>query len=85
MTSQDDLFDESTWTPPEELPDLSAEKIMAIDVETRDPYLTSRGPGWATGSGQLIGIAVAVADWSAYLPIAHEGRGNMAKVPWYGG
>ena len=79
MSLQEDLFDETTWTPPEELPDLSAEKIMAIDVETRDPYLMSRGPGWATGSGQLIGIAVAVADWSAYLPIAHEGRGNMAK------
>jgi len=48
MISQDDMFDESIWTPPEELPDLSAEKIMAIDVETKDPYLLSRGPGWAT-------------------------------------
>ena len=79
MISQDDMFDESIWTPPEELPDLSAEKIMAIDVETKDPYLLTRGPGWATGSGRLIGIAVAVSDWSSYLPIAHEGRGNMAK------
>ena len=29
-----DLFDEKTWTPPSNLPDLSQEKIIAIDTET---------------------------------------------------
>jgi len=36
---RDDLFEESTWTPTETLPDLSSEKVIAIDVETRDPNL----------------------------------------------
>ena len=76
---QEDLFDETTWTPPDVLPDLSGEKIIAIDVETRDPNLISKGPGWSRDDGQLIGIAVAAEGWNAYLPIAHEGGGNMSK------
>ena len=76
---QEDLFNEVTWTPPAELPDLSGEKLIAIDTETRDPNLISRGPGWARQDGNLIGIAVAAEGWKAYLPIAHEGGGNLAK------
>ena len=41
---QEDLFDETTWTPPDVLPDLSGEKIICINVETRDPNLLSKGP-----------------------------------------
>jgi len=33
---QEDLFDETTWTPPDLLPDLSGEKLISIDVETKD-------------------------------------------------
>ena len=76
---REDLFDEKVWFPPEHLPDLSGEKIIAVDVETRDPHLRDLGPGWAREDGNLIGIAVAASEWSAYLPIAHEGGGNMAK------
>ena len=76
---KEDLFDESVWTPPEVLPDLSREKIIAVDVETRDPNLLSKGPGWSRDDGQLIGIAVASSRWNAYLPIAHEGGDNMSK------
>ena len=76
---REDLFDDKVWFPPEHLPDLSGEKIIAIDVETRDPNLINLGPGWSRKDGNLIGIAVAASEWSAYLPIAHEGGGNMAK------
>ena len=76
---REDLFDEKVWFPPEHLPDLSGEKIIAVDVETRAPHLRDLGPGWAREEGNLIGIAVAASEWSAYLPIAHEGGGNMAK------
>ena len=76
---KEDLFDETVWTPPEVLPDLSREKIICIDVETRDPNLLSKGPGWSRDDGQLIGIAVASSRWNAYLPIAHEGGDNMSK------
>ena len=76
---REDLFDDKVWFPPEHLPDLSGEKIIAVDVETRDPNLLNLGPGWSRKDGNLIGIAVAASEWSAYLPIAHEGGGNMAK------
>ena len=76
---REDLFDDKVWFPPEHLPDLSGEKIIAVDVETRDPNLINLGPGWSRKDGNLIGVAVAASEWSAYLPIAHEGGGNMAK------
>jgi DNA polymerase I-like protein with 3'-5' exonuclease and polymerase domains len=76
---REDLFDEAVWSPPDYLPDLSSEKIIAVDVETRDPRLRDLGPGWPRKDGNLIGVSVAASEWSAYLPIAHEGGGNMAK------
>ena len=76
---REDLFNEAVWSPPDYLPDLSGEKIIAVDVETRDPRLRDLGPGWARKDGTLIGVSVAASEWSAYLPIAHEGGGNMAK------
>ena len=75
---REDLFDEKVWFPPEHLPDLSGEKLIAVDVETKDPHLRDLGPVWVRDDGKLIGIAVAASEWSAYLPIAHEGGGNMA-------
>ena len=76
---REDLFDETVWLPPEHLPDLSGEKVIAVDVETRDPNLRDLGPGWPREDGDLIGVSVAASGWSSYLPIAHEGGGNMAK------
>ena len=35
------------------------------------------GSGSVTGKGRIVGIALAVTDWSGYYPIAHEGGGNM--------
>ena len=82
---EQDLFNEPTWIPPIELPDLSNETIIAIDVETCDPNLLTLGPGWARNDGRLIGIAVASSKWYGYLPFGHEGGGNMSKkmvVTW---
>lgn len=67
----------SEWVPPAELPDIFDAKKIAIDVETRDPDLKSRGPGWPTGNGEVVGYAVATEDWSGYLPINHLGGGNL--------
>ena len=82
---EQDLFNEPTWVPPIELPDLSKETIIAIDVETCDPNLLTLGPGWSRNDGRLIGIAVASSKWYGYLPFGHEGGGNMSKkmvVTW---
>jgi len=73
------------WTPKEYFPDLSNEKLIAIDLETCDTNLLTHGSGWATGNGYVTGIAVATADWAGYYPIAHNG-GNLDKkkvLDWF--
>ena len=65
------------WLPPTEFPDLSKYDEIAIDLETKDPDLKTMGSGSVTGRGKIVGIAVAVHDWSGYYPVAHEGGGNM--------
>ena len=74
------------WLPPTEFPNLSKYDEIAIDLETKDPDLKTMGSGSVTGRGQIVGIAVAVQDWSGYYPIAHEGGGNMDKsmvIKWF--
>jgi len=69
----------SEWAPPSILPDLTEKKEIAIDLETRDPSLIKQGPGWATGDGEIVGISLATNDWFGYLPIRHQGGGNLDK------
>ena len=68
---------ESSWSPPEVLPRFEGHETLAIDLETYDPNLLNRGPGWATGDGHVVGIAIASDSWSGYLPIRHGGGGNL--------
>ena len=68
---------QTEWVPPESFPDLSKYDEIAIDLETKDPDLKNTGSGSVTGKGHIVGIAVAVHDWSGYYPIRHEGGGNM--------
>ena len=75
---QQPLFSpDSDWTPPEQLPDLTAAKEICIDLETRDPSLKEKGAGWARGDGHVVGYAVATDFWSGYLPVKHEAGGNL--------
>ena len=67
----------SEWVPPHDLPDLTEAKKIAIDVETRDPNIKANGPGWATGDGEVVGYAIATDTWSGYIPIRHNGGGNL--------
>ena len=69
----------SEWTPPEDVPNLSDAKEIAIDLETYDPGIKQTGPGWATNNGYIAGIAIAVEGWKGYFPIQHEGGGNFDK------
>ena len=78
MSLQMAMFTPKTeWIPPTELPDLTSAVRIAIDVETRDPNLKTNGPGWSTGDGEVVGYAVAVENWSGYIPIRHQGGGNL--------
>jgi DNA polymerase I-like protein with 3'-5' exonuclease and polymerase domains len=77
MKQQPMFTPNSDWVPPDTLPDLSSAKRIAVDLETKDPDLRLSGPGWATGNGHITGIAVATDNWSGYLPIRHDGGGNL--------
>ena len=84
---QKPLFAPQTeWIPPQDFPDLSDHDEISIDLETKDPNLKTMGSGSVTGRGEIVGIAVAVKNWSGYYPIAHEGGGNMDKkkvMSWF--
>ena len=81
------IFEAATeWNCPETFPDLKDAKYIAIDLETKDLDLKSRGSGAIQGRGEIVGIAVAVYGWSGYYPIAHEGGGNLDKrivLEWF--
>ena len=77
---------QTEWDCPEEVPDLSDAKYIAIDLETKDPDLRARGSGAIQGRGEIVGIAVAVEGWKGYYPIAHEGGGNLDRrlvLEWF--
>ena len=77
---------ESDWIPPAEYPDLTDRSMIAIDLETRDPNIKIKGPGWATNDGEIVGIAVAADGFKGYFPIAHEAGGNLDRamtMKWY--
>jgi len=77
---------QTEWNCPEEFPDLSDAKYIAIDLETKDPDLTSRGSGAIKGHGEIVGVALAVEGWKGYYPIAHEGGGNIDRrivLEWF--
>ena len=80
MPQQMPMFTPDTsWAPPEVLPDLSSAKEIAVDLETRDPDLILKGPGWATNTGEVVGVSIATDGWSGYLPFGHQGGGNLEK------
>ena len=73
----------SDWVPPVELPDIFDADEIAIDVETRDPNLKQKGPGWPTKDGEVVGYAIAVGGWKCYIPVGHAGGGAavVGEVP----
>ena len=81
------LFEAQTeWNEPEEYPDLRKYDEIAIDLETRDPDLKSKGSGSVIGNGEVVGIAVAVPGRKFYFPIAHGAGPNMDKkktLKWF--
>ena len=77
---QTPLFKAQTeWVEPDEFPDLSKYEEIAIDFETKDPDLKTKGSASCRGIGDVVGIAVAVCNWSGYYPIAHENGPNMNR------
>ena len=71
------IYNDSDWIAPAEYPDLSKATEIAIDLETKDPNIKTKGPGWATFDGHIVGFAVAALGQQWYFPIAHDAGGNM--------
>ena len=69
----------ATWSPPN-LSELPAKLVglIAFDLETKDDGIGAGvGPAWPWGGGRVVGISFKADNWSGYLPIAHEGGGNL--------
>ena len=77
---------QTEWAKPEEFPDLRQANTIAIDLETHDPDLKSKGSGSIVGRGKVVGIAIAVDGYSGYFPFDHKGGGNLEKnkvIEWF--
>jgi len=77
---------QTEWLEPEEYPDLRSYDEIAVDLETRDPDLRSKGSGSIIGNGEVVGIAVAVPGKKYYFPIAHKEGPNMDRkrtLEWF--
>ena len=68
---------QTEWVKPEEFPDLRQADTIAIDLETWDPDLKSKGSGSIVGNGKVVGIAVAVDGYSGYFPFDQIGRAHV--------
>jgi len=71
------IYNDSDWVCPSDYPDLRHAKEIAIDLETKDPNIKTRGAGWATFDGHIVGFAIAAFDQQWYFPIHHDAGGNM--------
>jgi DNA polymerase-1 len=65
------------WRKPVDFPNLAAATAIAVDTETYDPDLLTKGPGWARGRGHVIGVSIAakapgVANGKWYFPVRHQ-------------
>lgn len=63
---------ETGWEAPKEFPNLFNEHILGVDVETYDPELLTHGPGFARGSGHIVGVSVSTDVRGWYFPVRHE-------------
>lgn len=61
----------SSWTEPD-LPDWTAEPVLAVDTETFDPKLKKMGPGFIRGDAYVAGISVSNGSESVYAPVKHS-------------
>lgn len=72
-------FDILEYTPPPLV--APPPGAIALDLETEDPDLMTRGPSWAfEGRGEILGLSVAWRDFEAYYSFGHR-DGNVDPKP----
>ena len=57
--------------------DLKGIDIVAVDLETYDPDLKTKGSGAVRGVGYVCGIGVCTGKQTLYFPIRHAMSGNL--------
>ena len=79
MTGQMEQI-KNEWKPPKlsELPS-KLDGLIAFDLETKDDGISAKqGPSWPwVDGGHVVGYSFAADNWSGYIPINHEGGGNV--------
>lgn len=61
-------------------PDLSASKVISVDIETYDPNLIEMGPGVYRKDGRVLGVAISNGEFSEYYNVGHEGIAAQEKT-----
>lgn len=74
----DVFMPESNWRAPEEFPRFSEAKWISIDLETRDPHLRAKGPGFIRGDAYIAGVALHMDGFTGYWPVRHAVGQNLA-------
>ena len=63
--------------------DLTGVDIVAVDLETWDPELKTKGSGAVRGIGKVCGIGVCTGKQTCYFPIRHKNSDKLApKKTW---
>lgn len=76
------LLPETDWEVPRSLPDFSGERIVAVDIETKDDGLNNDiGPGWVYGLGYIAGVGITTSRESKYFPVRHPETSNWDQGP----
>jgi len=70
---------QSDWVPPKSFPNLTGVKMLGLDIESCDPNLRTKGPGFIRGDARVVGVSLSATDQSWYFPIGHLQGGNMDR------
>lgn len=67
-----------------ELPNLQNEKILSLDIETKDPDLKKLGPGVRRRKDNYIcGVALATKEKEWYFPLKHPESNNLPEDKFF--
>lgn len=68
----DFMLPDTGWASPTELPDMTGEGHLAIDLETMDEGLRDKvGPAWYRHGGFVTGVTITSEQRSIYAPVRH--------------
>lgn len=70
---------DSEWKHPTSYKQWDKSTLLGFDVETRDPNLKSRGPGFIRGDANVVGFSFSDGKESYYYPFAHDTGRNLDR------